>query len=140
LLLTTKWYAAAAPSHSAWPSRADRIRPNDSLPAAQMVRNALREPEPACIPQCRSHEGASPPLGGSNPPPDQFRSAPDRRLFGAPSFLPRQPRPSNLLGGLRRRSEPRTMRGFLLWAPDCTIGRQGRPGRSGGSTAHCARS
>ena len=28
-------------------------------------------------------------------------------------------RPSNLLSGVRGRSEPRTTRGFLLWAPDC---------------------
>ena len=48
-------------------------------------------------------------------------------LEGHPSCSART-RPSNLLRGLRTRSEPRIMRGFLLWAPDCAFSQQGRKG------------
>jgi len=38
------------------------------------------------------------------------------------SLLVRQYKPSNLLSGHGRRTEPRTTRGFLPWAPDQAVG------------------
>ena len=45
------------------------------------------------------------------------------RIEGSNPSFSANTSPSNLLSGPRRRTEPRTTRGFLLWAPDRASGR-----------------